>query len=324
MKHIFVVNPAAGRKKHKSEFCREIEQVCLEEGVDWQIYLTTGVGDATRFVRECMETDPGPLRFYACGGDGTFNEVITALVGQHTAEAAMIPMGTGNDFPRSFEHAEYFNDLRRQLRGTALPVDVIAGTEEETGQKLYAVNLLNLGFDSEVARRLPKVKRIPLIKGTAAYVAALAITFFRKLGKQMRITLDEEETLDGSFLLTCAGNGRACGGGFLAAPKASLTDGQMEVGIVRKIGRLTFLKLVGSYRDGSYIEKESAKPYVFYRRVRRMKIEVPEGGYACLDGEIYPVRRLVLEILPTAVSVSLPEGVWEMNTEKEQPVPAGV
>lgn len=324
MKHIFVVNPAAGRQKHTPEFCREIEQVCLEEGVDWQIYLTTGVGDATRFVRECMETQPGPLRFYACGGDGTFNEVVTALVGQHTAEAAMIPRGTGNDFPRSFENPEYFHVLRRQLRGTALPVDVIAGIEEETGEKFYAINLLNFGFDSEVARRIPKVKRIPFIKGTAAYIAALAITFFQKLGKQMQITLDEEEKLDGSFLLICAGNGRACGGGFLAAPKASLNDGQMEVCVVRKVSRLTFLKLVGSYRDGTYIEKESAKPYVSYRRVRRMKIEVPDGGYACLDGEIHPVRRLTLELLPVAVSVSLPEGARPLNEEKKQPVLAGV
>lgn len=74
MKHIFIVNPKAG-KKDSSEYIKSILEKRTD--IDYIIYNTKSCGDATRYVKEILDNDKiNQYRFYACGGDGTVNEVV--------------------------------------------------------------------------------------------------------------------------------------------------------------------------------------------------------------------------------------------------------
>ena len=118
MKHCFVLNPAAGKGKIAAELTKKIEAVCRAREVDFEVYLTMGVGDATDYVLRAAAERTEPIRFYACGGDGTLGETargIMSLENRDSVSLGLIPVGTGNDFARNFSNKENFFDIEAQL-----------------------------------------------------------------------------------------------------------------------------------------------------------------------------------------------------------------
>ena len=97
MKHIFVVNPTAGEGSLQKTLEEQLQKFAGTK--EYEIYATKGPGDATLFVRNYVSAHPEEsLRFYACGGDGSINEVATGLVSAKnasmSAEAGMITSST--------------------------------------------------------------------------------------------------------------------------------------------------------------------------------------------------------------------------------------
>ncbi|HOA85292.1 MAG TPA: acylglycerol kinase family protein, partial [Bacillota bacterium] len=81
MKHCFLINPAAGKGKLFRSIDGDIRAYCDRQGVDYEIYYTKGIGDAEDYIRRTCGEASGELRFYACGGDGTLNEVANRAAG---------------------------------------------------------------------------------------------------------------------------------------------------------------------------------------------------------------------------------------------------
>ena len=115
--HCFILNPAAGKTQRTEEMSRSIEAVCGERDVQYEIYLTTCVGDAGEYVKRRVAQDPSEAyRFYACGGDGTLCEVVNGVMATAgDVSVGLIPSGTGNDFVRNFTNREIFLTLARSL-----------------------------------------------------------------------------------------------------------------------------------------------------------------------------------------------------------------
>ena len=122
MHHYFIINPAAGQGK-AAKLVPAIREYMEGEGLPFTIYQTQGVGDAMAYVRYMAKK--GPARFYACGGDGTLNEVVNGLKKFPECEVALIPAGTGNDFLRNFTNMENFQDIAAQVAGKAVAIDVL-------------------------------------------------------------------------------------------------------------------------------------------------------------------------------------------------------
>ena len=96
-RHLFVLNPAAGRKNLTEQLIRAIEKLNLAEPYD--IYVTDSEGAAEREAERYIAKHSGDfVRIYACGGDGTINEVVSGLVGVANASMTVYPVGSGNDF----------------------------------------------------------------------------------------------------------------------------------------------------------------------------------------------------------------------------------
>ena len=162
-------------------------------------YFTTSIGDATRFVREICSAADEPVRFYACGGDGTFQETVVGTLGFSHAQATVIPFGSGNDFVRCFSDPDSFSNLEQQLQGETMSCDIIKINDK------YAVNLANVGFDSYIAIDMNIFKRIPLISGSMAYNIALVFNMLRKLGKRLTLTIDNGEPFEVECPAHCGG-----------------------------------------------------------------------------------------------------------------------
>ena len=118
IKHVFILNPAAGKSEGKADLHTQIEQVCSARGVDYEIHLTSEPGEATTFVNALCAREPDTqLRFYACGGDGTVNETVNAAAPFGNVSVGIYPCGSGNDFVRNFTEKKLFYDIRQRLLG---------------------------------------------------------------------------------------------------------------------------------------------------------------------------------------------------------------
>ena len=170
MKHFFIVNPKSGPVGTQETITNALKK--YDGKLDYLIYVTSDERDATRFVRErCAEEPAVHKRFYACGGDGTLNEVVSGLVGTSNTAAGSYPCGSGNDFVEYYGGKTRFLDLDRQIDGEEREVDIM-----RIGDR-YSINVCNFGFDATVASRMIKFRRTTLLGGPRAYFAAVGTSF---------------------------------------------------------------------------------------------------------------------------------------------------
>ena len=299
MKYIFLINPAAGKGAPAAQIIPAIEREAAKRGIDCEIYRTTCAEDAVRYTREVCERGE-PVRLYACGGDGTLHEVMSGAAGFDHAVVGIIPCGSGNDFVRCFDAP--FDDIGRQMDAPAHPIDLIRLSDGR-----YCANMANIGLDCDAAVKMQELKKFPFIRGTLAYVLGLAIAFFKPLGYRLRITCDDQRPFEADCLLTALGNGRFCGGGFCGVPLAELSDGLMDLSIVKKMSRLNILQIIGKYHDGTHLDSKLGKTHVQYQRCRKLHIESEKTFQLCIDGEITEHREMTFKLVPAAIRLLVPE-----------------
>ena len=222
------------------------------------------------------------------------------------AEVACIPCGSGNDFIRAFGDAEAFLDIAAQIKGTAQAIDLI----EVDGGVCAAIT--STGLDAEVAYNIPKYRRIPLLGGSMAYNISILEKLLKPLGKTLSITLDGE-TLQGRYLIAAVCNARHYGGGYCAAPMASLSDGCLDVILVKKVSRMQISQIIGLYKKGAHWQNGALTPkmarVMTYRRVKEAVI-TPTGTEPFIlnvDGECGPAKRLFARVMPLAARFVLPK-----------------
>ncbi|WP_405725030.1 diacylglycerol/lipid kinase family protein [Anaerotignum sp.] len=303
MEHIFIINPSAGQGKAE-KLIPQIRAAMEEIAAPYTIYTTKAAGDAERFVRETCEAGK-KVRFYICGGDGSFHEAVNGAKGFPQTELGLLPTGTGNDFIRNFGKKKDFMDILSQVKGKSVPCDVI----DINGR--YVVNMANIGFDCEVAAQVGKWKKKPLISGPVAYLIGVAAEFAKPMGKRMSFRWADGTTMTGRFLLCTLANGSFCGGGFCSSPKAALHDGLMDVGIVQMISRRKFIGILPKYKTGTYLETRLAEEKVLYEKYRKLELAVAEPTNISIDGEISRFTYLKAEMVQSAFRFIIPNGLEE-------------
>ncbi|MBE6538602.1 MAG: YegS/Rv2252/BmrU family lipid kinase [Ruminococcaceae bacterium] len=305
MKHVFIINPAAGKGRSQNELEKDIPKIAEECGISYEIYGSLGIGDAERYVRRlCEESEGEPIRFYACGGDGTLNEIANGTVGFDNAEIGVIPVGTGNDFVKNFDHRDPFFDIAAQINGKAIKIDGVKINDK------YSINMANMGFDCSVVETVAKIKRRPWISSEFAYIAGVIAEFVKLPDVKVKsMTVDGERVNKSSLLLCVLANGCFYGGGFHPAPKAELDDGLIDIFYIDRISRLNFINLIGSYKKGTYINNERIMKMAVYRKCREVDIDFGEEVSVCVDGEIAKFNSVHIESAPRLFNFILPEGV---------------
>ena len=101
MKHVFILNPAAGKSDQTPRYAQDIDRICGKRGLDYEICVSKAPGYCRALARKACETGQ-EVRLYACGGDGTLNEAVAGAAGFGNAAVTHYPMGSGNDFLRMF------------------------------------------------------------------------------------------------------------------------------------------------------------------------------------------------------------------------------
>lgn len=298
----FILNPKSGRSRKYHHLEKSIKAACKKRALDYHIYYTTCPGDALEYVTSMVRISQDRQRFICIGGDGTINEIVNSAPCNENVEFGVIPSGSGNDFIRNFTNKKLFENIEAQLDGDAISLDLIKCND------MYSANMVNIGFDCAVARMASKLKKSEIVPARLSYIAGLFVIMFRKIGTKMRIIFDDGEVIDKVLMLTAIGNGRYCGGGFCAAPQATLHDGILDICIVDKVSIFKFLSLVRAYKKGKHLTNKRAQKIMSYKRTNHFRMEFEAPVPICVDGEIKGAKTIDFSVVPNGFKFVVPKG----------------
>ena len=226
MKHLFIINPAAGSKDRTKEYSVAIHDICSARELDYRIEVSSAPGECKRLAREAALSGE-EVRIYACGGDGTLNEVAAGAAGYPNAAVTVFSGGSGNDFVKLFNEPKAFFDLERLLDPEEAQFDMIRCNGD------LALNICSVGLDARIGTDVASYKRIPLLHGFRAYAASTVVNVIRGIAEHYVVEINGE-VIDGEHTFVCVCNGRFYGGGFNPVPEADPADGMLDVLLVKR------------------------------------------------------------------------------------------
>ena len=302
MRHLFIMNPHAGKYDRSQEMLEKVRFTMAGRREKWEAVRTTGPGHAVALVEEAAQRGD-PLRVYACGGDGTLNEVVNGAAGREHVAVTHCPMGSGNDFLRMFgQDAGRFRQLDQLLDTPQTAMDLINCNGR------YSLNVCSVGFDARIGFGAADFKKLPLISGSAAYQLSAVRTIIKGIHLPYRVEVDGETMPGERFTLLCACNGRFYGGGFNPSPDAMPDDGLLNFIVIPAVSRLTVAALIQKFARGEIGEI----PQAILRQGREMRIHCDRLTAVNVDGELVEGTDLSIRLSDQKVQFFYPAGAtWQ-------------
>ena len=300
MKHIFIINPHAGKRDQTSRIYEMADHLREAHGLTCACMLTDRPGGAADMARKLAETGE-ELRLYACGGDGTISEVANGIAGFSNAAMTAIPTGTGNDFLKNFgPDMEKFQDAENLWAGEVSPLDLIA-----CNGRLCLTIACN-GIDARIADSVHQYGNSPLLHGRNSYLASVAVNFlFKPIGRHWKVWLDDE-ALEDDFALVSMCNGRYYGGDSMPVPEARMNDGVLHTVLIKNIPKATFARRFAPYSAGEY--RKLPQELIRVSTARQVRIQAEEDIVTCLDGECFRSREVVMGLADKRLRFFGPKG----------------
>jgi diacylglycerol kinase (ATP) len=303
-KFIFLINPISGTRG-KSSLQQLIAQKTSEKGFEYRIHPTNAEGNY-EFLRGVIERE-GISDIVVCGGDGTVSAVMAALQGS-PIRVGIIPMGSGNGLAFAAHiPKDPVKALEVIFSGKAALIDgfLINGH--------FSCMLCGIGFDGKVAHEFA----LQPVRGLQTYVKVTMKNFFTARPYPFRLTVPAGGNPAGggnggalslsvdAYFINVA-NGDQFGNHFTIAPKASLEDGLLDIVVVKKTGRLSFLLSVIRQVLGGYAVQAGPaakdRRRVLYFRTPSLEIANPECAPLHIDGDpAAAAAKFVIRVVPKAI-----------------------
>lgn len=267
-----------------------------QSGTDLDVYIPWSGKDLRKFIRRSLKN--GAERIVAGGGDGTLNAVVNAIMKsdkRRHASLGIMPLGTANDF------AKGAGIDPKDLKGALMLACTGKPTEIDVGRMNgeYFINVASAGFGAEVTATTPQEMKRSL--GGAAYSIMGFVKAFQLEPYEGRLILSDGTVEDGSMLVMAVGNNRFAGGGYEVAPRASLTDGLLDVAVISGVRPAAVDRIAKELKNPANPDNE----HFLYRQLSNFRIELKKPLHVNLDGE--PVKGSVFdfECCPKALPVVL-------------------
>jgi YegS/Rv2252/BmrU family lipid kinase len=285
-----ILNPLAG----PAEQIVEVQRArALWEAHGWTVEwcATQYAGHAIELARQAAAA--GCDLVVAAGGDGTVNEVVNGIAGT-SAALAVLPVGTGNVWVR---------EMKLPLRPEAAAAALLDGATYtlDLGQAndRYFLLMAGIGFDASVVRRTPPALKRRL--GIMAYLIQ-GFTIARNIrGTRVRIELDGRP-ITGRILMILISNSRLYGGFVQITHHASLTDGLLDVAVIKgQDARSAPLHLLSIF-----LRQHQLDPDLLYYRAREVRVSGPVPLDVQVDGDTIGRTPMSFRVVPGALQVWLP------------------
>ena len=298
MKHVFIINPRAGKGKALELIRPQIEAYINEHNLDAEIHVPDSPHAAQDFIR--AEASKGqPVRFYACGGDGTLSETANGMIkGGHKTKIGYIPSGTTNDFA-------YGIGLSSDIMTAA--DDIVSGTPKafDAGRFNEREFMYIASFGAFTQSSYDTPQNLKNAFGHFAYILS-GIKELAEIKPYHMSVYDSDGILhEGDYIFGAACNATSVGGIIkLDENLVDLSDGVFEVMLVRcpktpvQISLMAKALLSGNY-DNEFLD---------FFHTKQLDIHSDEALPWSLDGEEADGGKDThIEVLHEAVNIILPK-----------------
>ena len=266
------INPISGTA-NKKNISAYLEQRLTTLRYHYEIIPTNEFGKYA-FLKEKIESDK-ITDVIICGGDGTVNQ-ITSLVIKTDIRVGIIPLGSGNGMaftagiPKDYKKA--FDII---LSGNASYVDAL------TINNNYSCHLCGLGFDAQVSHDFARQAN----RGPSTYMKETLKNFFIAKPYRFEVTANGNTFITNAFFLSIA-NSNQFGNSIVIAPKASLSDGLLDIVIVQKAGKFGLIfKILNQICRGKIASARSTDKTIHYFQTKKLSIKNLDNAPFHIDGE---------------------------------------
>ena len=295
---LIIINPSSGKHIIQNKLDRIIGQLTLQNIVEhFEIFYTEKKDDAYYKAKDCDENQYDFIM--SVGGDGTLNEVISGMVDSHKKiPLCILAAGTVNDFATYMKLPQTADGFCQMIKDfQTKKVDVGRVNNE------YFINVLAAGMLTDIAYKVPKDKKAVL--GKMAYYLEGVKEFPKQLSQNMTLTFNSKEysgTED--IMLFLVANSKSVGGFADAAPLASVSDGYLDVMIIKKMALLTEAPdLIFKLFQGEHPKHPSIE-YFQTKELSVLPTEQTAGIAIDYDGEILEEGLPVdISIVPEALNL---------------------
>jgi diacylglycerol kinase (ATP) len=238
------------------------------------------------------------------GGDGTVNELVNG-VGGTEAEIAVLPNGTGQDFPRTYGIPHDFDAaVGVVLDGATRTIDLgrveFSKAECEGSESRFFANVGSAGMSGSVARRANSMTK--RFGGRATFFYALTREFLAWQNARVVLELDEGVRREGPMHDVIVANGRFHGGGMQLAPEARQDDGAFDVVTIGDVSKLDFVTTAPKLYSGRYL----SHPKVELLRSSSVAISADQPLPLEVDGEPIGTTPARFEVVRAALRLRVP------------------
>jgi diacylglycerol kinase (ATP) len=302
-KWLIVVNPNAGVRKGAKDWL-QISRLLDAAGINHLCVLTEHRNHANRLVGEFI--DEGYRKIAVVGGDGTMNEVVNGIFLQkHIAPSeitlGMIPVGTGNDWCRTFGIPFDYKGaigILKEEKTVLQDVGEIGYYKNNEPLQRFFINIAGMGYDALVAKKTNISKE----KGRGGPLTYLFFVFsglFQYKFIEAVIDVDEEQVFKGEIFSMNVGICMYNGGGMKQVPGAVPDDGLFDVTLIKKAPKWMVVRYANKLYDGTLVDL----PIVSTFRGKSIRIRSVGKIYLEADGESLGHSPLTFEILPRSLKV---------------------
>ncbi len=274
-KFIYLINPISGTK-NKDALLKLIEHKTNEQQIPFQVMHSNAVGNYI-FLQEKIKNE-NITDVIVCGGDGTINQVAAALMNVDI-NIGIIPMGSGNGLALTA-------GISRNI-SKALDIIFKGKASYINGFRInnhFSCNLCGLGFDAKVAHEFAAHPS----RGLSTYIKLSINNFFTAKTHPFTLELNNTVINTNAFFISIA-NSNQFGNNFTIAPKASLSDGLLDIVIVNKMNKLKLVYAImkqislGKVQQGP--NKEIQNNGIQYLQTKNLIIQNPSKAPLHIDGE---------------------------------------
>lgn len=298
-----IVNPVAGSGRGLIDF-PQISRLLRNDDIRHDAVFTEHKHHATELT--VTAANQGYRRIIVIGGDGTLNEVVNGLFIQKAVEPcemllAVIAVGTGNDWVRTFGIPQHYSEAIRAIReerSFLQDVGTVTYTESHYTQTRYMANVAGLGFDAHVISTFNHLK-MKGYKGGWMYLYSILKSYFRYKSSGARIWVDDEVVFNDLMFSLAIGICKYNGGGVQQLPNALADDGLLDLTIIRPVHWWHIVFRLKKLFNGDIYQIG----HVIHAQGRKVRIEAAPSIQLETDGELMGGTPVEVNIRQRAIRV---------------------
>lgn len=327
---VLVVNPNSSSGTTGTGWNDLYSEIKEALGTRFEVALTKKPGDGTTLTRQFLKQ--GFKKVVAIGGDGTLNEVANGFfeepVGIHSnkinggpaagstpvkpinpdAIMGVVAAGTRNVLAKSLGLPEGIANCCKTFQlGKPKKMDVIYATvtsQEDHSSTMSRIflNAAEMGVGGEIIERSKKVREV-VNSRIVSTITSIAATLPTYQSNECEISIDNNKKKFAiKMTMAVVANGQFLGGGFRVAPHASMSDGLLDLVILKDSGSLKMIDELINMKDGDYKEEDN----ITYRQTTKVSLISKERDVTVtVDGEPIGILPATFEVIPHALTVRM-------------------